>query len=462
MTYTRTLILLLLTTLFLSGCTQASVTKAATAAPAPIGVEDEATIIPPAATTDPAPLTYPIVDTGQTTCYDTQTAIPCPTSGQPYYGQDGQISGHTPSYTRNGDGAISDTVTGLMWTQTPDTNGDGSINISDKFTYTDAISYCDALTLANYDDWRLPSIKELYSLIDFRGTDPGPGSTPQSLTPFIDTTYFAFGYGDESAGERILDAQFASSTLYVSTVMHEMSAMFGVNFGDGRIKGYPINSAPGIGTKTYYVLCVRGNESYGQNEFVANGDGTISDQATGLMWAQDDNATPVNWVDALAWVAEMNAANYLGYNDWRLPNAKELQSILDYGRSPATTSSAALDPLFNATLITNEAGQADYGFYWSSTTHLRFDGTTTDAVYVAFGRGLGSMDGVTVIDVHGAGAQRTDPKEGDPDAYPVWGIGPQGDVRRVFNFVRLVRDVETAVPEPSAQSMLFIPLVIVG
>ena len=77
----------------------------------------------------------------------------------------------------------------------------------------------------------------------------------------------------------------------------------------------------------------------------------------------------MNWQEALAWVQARNAANYLGHADWRLPNAKELQSIVDYTRSPDTTASAAIDPLFTCTGITNEAGKADYPFYWTSTTH---------------------------------------------------------------------------------------------
>ncbi len=71
---------------------------------------------------------------------------------------------------------------------------------------------------------------------------------------------------------------------------------------------------------------------------------------------------------------------------------------------------------------------------------MRANGIGGAAVYVAFGRGLGSMDGTNVIDVHGAGAQRSDPKDGDSSSYPRWGNGPQGDVQRVFNYVRLVRD----------------------
>ena len=60
------------------------------------------------------------------------------------------------------------------------------------------------------------------------------------------------------------------------------------------------------------------------------------------------------------------------------------------------------------------------------------------------------LDGTHAIDVHGAGCQRSDPKTGDPDDYPSLGNGPQGDVQRVFNFVRLVRDTGTVEDENTA------------
>ena len=60
------------------------------------------------------------------------------------------------------------------------------------------------------------------------------------------------------------------------------------------------------------------------------------------------------------------------------------------------------------------------------------------AVYVAFGRALGWMHGEW-RDVHGAGAQRSDPKAGNPADFPQ-GRGPQGDVIRIYNFVRCVRN----------------------
>jgi hypothetical protein len=53
--------------------------------------------------------------------------------------------------------------------------------------------------------------------------------------------------------------------------------MFGVNFADGRIKGYPAGSArPGRPSKGYYVFYVRGNTEYGKNDFHDNGDGSVS------------------------------------------------------------------------------------------------------------------------------------------------------------------------------------------
>lgn len=388
---------------------------------------------------------YAIVDTGQILCYDDSGSITCPQQDGPFYGQDSQVNNNTPSYTDNGNGTITDNVTGLMWQQSPDTDGDGDIDAEDKLTYNQALAGADALNLGGYDDWRLPTIKELYSLILFTGTDPNPeADDTSSLAPFIDTRYFYFSYGDTSAGERIIDAQYASSSLYASNTGNDGGqTLFGVNFADGRIKGYG-TSLRGA-DKTFFVLYVRGNTSYGQNNFTDNGDNTITDTATNLMWAQNDSATGMDWEDSLAWVQTKNSENHLGYSDWRLPNAKELQGIVDYTRSPDTTSSAAIDAMFNSSSIINEANQLDYPCYWSSTTHVSSGTFSGQAgAYVAFGRAMGYMNN-TWIDIHGAGAQRSDPKSGDPDDYPE-GRGPQGDAIRINNHVRLVRDASETGP----------------
>jgi len=410
-------------------------------------------------------LSYPIVDTGQVKCYNNEDEITAPEEGQPFYGQDVQYSGNQPTYTLSSDGlTVYDEVTGLTWQQSPDTNGDGEILANDKLTLSEAQELPVKLNAENYggySDWRLPTIKEQYSLILFNGTDPSGETGTSDLNPFIDTNYFSFAYGDTDSGERIIDSQYASETLYV----YEDSLLFGVNFADGRIKGYGL-TMPGptegmesegmpeqndtsvngsfSGTdKTFFVTCVRGNPDYGVNDFSDNGDGTINDNSTGLTWSQSDSGTGMNWEEALAWVQTKNEENYLGYSDWRLPNVKELQSIVDYSRSPDTSDSAAIDPVFECTAITNEAGETDYPYYWSGTTHAASNGKGSFASYVSFGRAMGYMEGEWQ-DVHGAGAQKSDPKAGDTSDYPE-GNGPQGDAIRIDNYVRLVRGGDVSI-----------------
>ena len=394
---------------------------------------------------------YPSVDTGQDRCYNNTHEIRYPTPGDAFFGQDAQYRGAGPSYRDNGDGTVTDLVTGLMWQKDP----------GPKKAFRQALAGARACRLGGHRDWRLPSIKELYSLIVFSGVDPDPRSmgSPE-LRPFVDTDYFVFRYGDASRNERIIDSQYASATKYVSTTMHGDETVFGVNFADGRIKGYGLRAPHGRGEKTFYVMYVRGNPDYGKNRFRDNGDGTVTDRATGLSWMKGDSGHlragqnkdgRLSWEQALAWAERLE---YAGHSDWRLPNVKELQSIVDYTRSPATSGSPAIDPVFDVTAITDEAGHKDYPFYWSSTTHARL-GSGEAAAYVAFGRSPGWMPdfrrGYSFLDVHGAGSQRSDPKAGDPRQFPR-GRGPQGDVIRIYNFARAVRSGQ-ATPRTSGPEL---------
>lgn len=382
---------------------------------------------------------YPIVGTNQTKYYNNTSEIISPVVDGPFYGQNANYPGNVPKYTKNGDGTVSDLVTGLMWQQTPDKNGDKKIDVNDKVSFDEALAGTSNYKLGGYTDWRLPTIKELYSLILFSGLDVS--GRENAAVPFIDTNYFDFGYGDMNAGERMIDAQFVSSTCYVDFTMKRAKTVFGVNFADGRIKGYGLTKPMGLEQKKFYRLYVRGNAEYGQNKFVDNGNGTITDFATKLMWMQDDSSNGMNWQDALSYAENITFA---GYSDWRLPDAKELESIVDYSRSPSTTNSAAIDPLFRCSKIINEAGKDDYPCYWSSTTHA--NGSTSmsgsAAAYVVFGRGMGYMWMLGGwIDVHGAGCQRSDPKLGSSLDFP-HGRGPQGDAIRIANYVRLVRTIQ--------------------
>lgn len=383
---------------------------------------------------------YAVVDTGQKKFFGNSGEISKPRPGKPFYGQDAQYQGNQPSYRDNGDGTVSDLVTGLMWQKNP----------GRKKTLSEARKEIRNFSLAGHNDWRIPTVKELYSLIMFYGIDPPPNNRSNgNLKPFINTGYFTFRYGKASQGDRLIDSQYGTCTIYTSTTMHGNKTMFGVNFADGRIKGYPVGPHRGRGPreKTFYFMYVRGNREYGKNKFADNQDGTITDKATGLMWMQHDSgyfkAGPwkqgsLDWQQALKWAEELK---YAGHDDWRLPNAKELQSIVDYSRSPKANASAAIDPLFKLSTITDEGGRKDYPFYWTGTTHCNPRGGQT-AAYIAFGEALGWMRGFDgrrhLLDVHGAGAQRSDPKSGDPSRFP-YGRGPQGDVIRIYNFVLAVR-----------------------
>jgi len=483
--------------------------------------------------------TFPVVDTGQVKCYGSGRDVDlrsCPSPGDKIYGQDANYTLNAPAYKDNGDGTVSDTVTGLMWEKGFRTN----------VAWSAALGLAAKATTGGHADWRVPTLKELYSLINFQGATGDArdfSSVPSDAKPYIDTRFFGFEYPSGAAVGRqqlrFIDAQYITSTAYSGQTMGGNPTFFGVNFADGRIKGYPQRGrADGAG---WYLRLVRGNPAYGRNDFTDNGDGTIVDRATGLVWMQADSGGEafrasldrthykdgrMDWPEALRFCEGLTFA---GRDDWRLPNAKELQGLVDYTRSPQATRSAAVDPRFRATPITDEAGRPNFPGYWTSTTHLDGQVPGTDAVVVYFGEALGTMGGggggmggsppgsmggppqgpmggpgpgpmggppmggpgfrggpppggmggpgqgfaggmsgppqgpmmgggppggmmggpsgdgklrvpdPSVIDVHGAGAQRSDPKVGDPDDYPKGGQGPQGDVRRVFNYVRCVR-----------------------
>jgi hypothetical protein len=337
--------------------------------------------------------TYPIVDTSLGICYNNSEIIEGPAEGEAFYGQDAQYTGNVPFYKDNEDGTVTDNVTGLIWTQ----------NLSEKsMTWEEAGEYCENLEFAGYDDWRLPSLKELWSIRNF-----------SVGWPWVDTDYFYLvGDGSEVAQQHT----WSSNAYLVDTEEAVDNVAFAVNDWTGHIKSF-------IGSR--FVRAVRG-DAYGINDFEDNGDGTITDEATGLMWSQDDSREGMDWETALAYAENYD---YAGYDDWRLPNIKELQSIVDYsGIFPA------IDPIFNITGITNEAGNSDYPYFWSSTTNSYIDPEDKDndddycyAWYVAFGYAVDSAGN----DIHGAGAVRFDTKvEGGTDGM---------DGERYYNYVRLVR-----------------------
>lgn len=246
------------------------------------------------------------------------TVVHVPDSGQTQsytsvFGQDSDYQLHPPSYSDNGDATIADNVTGLTWQK--------DYSPSDQYDL-DADGYCADLTLGGFSDWRVPSDLELMTIVDYGTFAPAINATyfPKARTNFYWTLTGA-----------------KSSTFFTSR--------WGVDFQAGNL-GTPSTFTKG------YTRCVRG----GQNQprvFKDNGTGTITDMITNLVWQKHDQGAAAAWEDAIKRCEELTLG---GFSDWRLPNIKELRSIVD----SRTYAPAAFIPYFPGTRTDS---------YWSSTTY---------------------------------------------------------------------------------------------
>jgi len=127
--------------------------------------------------------------TGQNTCYDDSgNIINCTGTGQDGEYQKG-IVWPNPRFTDQGNGTVIDNLTGLMWTK-------DAQQIKGTMRWNEALTACNNSDCAGYTDWRLPNVKELLSLIDYRNHDPAlPSGHPFNNVQFIfywsSTTYDA-------------------------------------------------------------------------------------------------------------------------------------------------------------------------------------------------------------------------------------------------------------------------------
>jgi len=115
--------------------------------------------------------------------------------------------------------------------------------------------------------------------------------------------------------------------------------------------------------------------------FTDNGDGTITDNATGLMWEKlsddetiHDKDNGYSWSEAFDLkVATLNATAFATYTDWRVPNAFELFTLVDYGRGLpkiAQVFDVACEP--GCSVLTCSCTEIELDGYWSSTTYAYF------------------------------------------------------------------------------------------
>ncbi len=271
-------------------------------------------------------------DTGETASY-TNT-----------FGEDADFTIYPPFFLIHVNGTVTDTVTGLMWQLV-----DGG-----EMTIENAIIYCDTLTLGGYTDWRLPTAHEAFSIQNMQYTNP---SLNTSVFPVTGAEYWW------SSNKQANDANKVWCT----------------NAGGG-IGNHPkTETISAGGTKKFHVRAVRGifiPEPIA-NHFTDNGNGTITDNVTNLVWQKLHSTDSLTWEQSLTYA---DTATIGGYNDWRLPNIKELHSLNDEN---------LINPSVNNAFFSN----VGVNKFWSSTS---LPNQTTKAWYLSTQFGITTYDAKTV------------------------------------------------------------------
>jgi hypothetical protein len=374
---------------------------------------------PPAAF-DPAP-GLPV--TGVTTCYADDLPVACPAPGMPFHGQDGNYRAGRPRdfdivQPVPGDPATWYTVdyaTGLVWQYLPDPR---------RKTWREALHEAWRLELGGHDDWRLPNISELLSLLSFE-----PGG------PVLDPAFFALELDDpryttfwsattfpvEGVASEGLVVDFGRGTVHTSAkdpgyqpayaraVRSLPPLQNGDLNGDGnvdlsdavRLLSHLFLGAPGAELRgpvrglpaTGQIDCFDASERIacasldvdesaaeysGQDGHVRAGasrsftlvkpDPTSPstwytvDRGTGLAWQYGEHLVPLTFKGALQYCESLELG---GFDDWRLPNVRELQSIADYGRYPS------VDPAFFGVASRGLEGGDNWEF-WTASPGLNF------------------------------------------------------------------------------------------
>jgi hypothetical protein len=211
-------------------------------------------------------------------------------------------------------------------------------------TFAVANTYCTDLVVDGLTDWRLPTYLELVSLADFGSTVPGFTSSafpgiPQNSNYWTST---------DRAGDPT--STFAINTNYPTTTSSVKSVASG-----------------------HIVRCVRGTTFSGS---LSVASGSVTDGRTQLVWQSGTSSVDLSYSDALAYC---EALVLDGNSDWRLPNGKELLSIVD-----VTLTSPSISPLFSSRPST---------VFWSSSV-VRSGPNT--AYTVSFSAGASSGIGTAI------------------------------------------------------------------
>jgi hypothetical protein len=336
-----------------------------------------------------APFPAPVPQTGQTTCWfptDTERPfnnIPCTDAAA--RGEDGAVQAGvkwpSPRFTDNKNGTIRDNLTGLIWLQNANCFGERgwAQALEDANTLHDG--ECMLMDGSKAGDWRLPNRRELTSLVDFANEIPAlPTGHPFMNFPssgiFLYWSSTTLAPDPSQAWE--VDFAFGDVTSFAGRKTRGHSVLPVRGEAAGEMAPAPV---PQTGqTKCWdsagnEIACVstgqdgdiRAGAEWPSPRFTDNGDGTITDNLTRLIWLKNANCfSQRTWEQALTSVNTLSAGKCgimdgSEAGDWHLPNVRELMSLLDLENS---------DPALPADHLLNLRPTC----YWSSTTFVDFPG----------------------------------------------------------------------------------------
>jgi hypothetical protein len=240
-----------------------------------------------------------VPDGGPDACFGAGGRVHCPSAGEAGFGQDGHYLLRPPALTVVGD-TVEDGVTSLTWQRT----STGRFNWFEA-SGTHHVEYnpfvrdvCGTLALGGFDDWRLPSVRELATLLRYGGG------------AHLDLAAFPAGAG----------ASWTAS--------QDSSDLFEVPYAVDFLAGVLTRGA-GTRATALDVRCVRG-PAWGVSSFVAQGDGTVLDGGTGLQWQAVPDAAARTWTEALAYCEGLSLGGPTPslHDDWRLPSVSEAMTIV--------------------------------------------------------------------------------------------------------------------------------------
>jgi len=323
--------------------------------------------------------------TGQVSCWDEAgTVIPCTGTGQ-----DGDIRAGvawpSPRFQDNGDGTITDLLTGLMWLRDGECLGllqweDALTRVADFNTHPGNYS-CAGYT-ASYTDWRAPNINEIASLYNHEMERGNTWLESQGFVNMNELDHSSTQVSED--GDRAMKGDPG----YQTVMSVSSTSYYGVLAVRGGADGNPDPAFPANVWATGQTLCWDSNDQVmdcsgtgrdGENQwgvdwpsprFMDNGDGTVTDGLTGLTWLkQADCLGGGKWQSALDQVTAFNAdASVFGCSDytandqdWRLPNSVELHSMFDFNRRA---------PMTPPEVFSIFEGLTSLNWLWTSTTEV--------------------------------------------------------------------------------------------